>query len=94
MLPTRVTAPLGRRHLTSGRGGDVVGAGPTTQSVQGVPFSSAQARALPTRETAPLGKRHLTSGRGGVVTGAGPTAAYLDTPATNASRFYRVTVLP
>jgi Alpha amylase, catalytic domain len=30
----------------------------------------------------------------GIVTGAGPTASYLDSPATNSSRFYRVNVLP
>jgi hypothetical protein len=30
----------------------------------------------------------------GVITGAGPTTAWLDSPATNSSRFYRVNVLP
>jgi hypothetical protein len=30
----------------------------------------------------------------GVVTGIAPTATYLDTPATNSARFYRVNVWP
>ncbi len=55
-------------------------------------WSSVSGRTYRVFATADLGTNFAPIS--GVVTGAGPTATYLDCPATNAARFYRINVGP